>query len=218
MAERERARVRDNQRRSIARKKEHTRQIEDSLQLCVLQEVEASAKARHAIRQVTDENARLRGLLEAVGLSSKEVESSLASDRRRGRDGSGEALSIGVRGDRCAADAASSWPGVTPTPPPGLYAASSSVAIPMKPGPDLRGAGWRDHIPGAGGAEPPVTTYDDLDEQMPVPLADGRDTEAHRFEYANDHAADAARSGVQGRRDQGFSEPRATFDSRHLMR
>ncbi|EXF78054.1 hypothetical protein CFIO01_07734 [Colletotrichum fioriniae PJ7] len=72
--EKERNRIRDNQRRSRARKKEYVQEIEQRLRQCQLQGVEASAEVQQAARRVADENHKLRQLLQHVGYGDEVVE------------------------------------------------------------------------------------------------------------------------------------------------
>ncbi|KAK1988981.1 hypothetical protein LZ30DRAFT_744742 [Colletotrichum cereale] len=72
--EKERSRVRDNQRRSRARKKEYVLEIEQKLRLCQSQGVEASAEVQQAARQVANENHKLRQLLRTLGLVDRQIE------------------------------------------------------------------------------------------------------------------------------------------------
>ncbi|KAK1635183.1 hypothetical protein BDP81DRAFT_482240 [Colletotrichum phormii] len=72
--EKERNRIRDNQRRSRARKKEYVQEIEQRLRQRQLQGVEASAEVQQAARRVADENHKLRQLLQHVGYGDEVVE------------------------------------------------------------------------------------------------------------------------------------------------
>ncbi|KAI9167080.1 hypothetical protein HJFPF1_03200 [Paramyrothecium foliicola] len=62
------ARIRDNQRRSRARRREYVHELEQRLRSCELQGVEASAEVQAAARKVADENRRLRSLLNKHGV------------------------------------------------------------------------------------------------------------------------------------------------------
>lgn len=62
------ARIRDNQRRSRARRAEHLRSIEARLRGCEDAGVAASAEMQQAARRVVRENRRLRALLEGLGV------------------------------------------------------------------------------------------------------------------------------------------------------
>ncbi|KAK1965708.1 hypothetical protein LY78DRAFT_86524 [Colletotrichum sublineola] len=73
-AEKERSRIRDNQRRSRARKKEYILEIEQKLRECQSQGVEASAEVQQAARLVANENHKLRQLLYTLGLADRQIE------------------------------------------------------------------------------------------------------------------------------------------------
>ncbi|KFY13345.1 hypothetical protein V492_03333 [Pseudogymnoascus sp. VKM F-4246] len=63
------ARIRDNQRRSRARRKEYLQELEGRVRQCELTGVEASSEIQGAARKVIEENRRLRLLLAQHGLS-----------------------------------------------------------------------------------------------------------------------------------------------------
>lgn len=63
------ARIRDNQRRSRARKREYLQELEQRLRLCELQGIEASSEVQAAARRVAEENRHLRELLHKQGIS-----------------------------------------------------------------------------------------------------------------------------------------------------
>ncbi|CZT45440.1 uncharacterized protein RSE6_05749 [Rhynchosporium secalis] len=71
------ARIRDNQRRSRARRKEYLQELESRLRQCELQGVEASSEIQTAARRVAEENKRLRTLLSHNGVTDEGVESYL---------------------------------------------------------------------------------------------------------------------------------------------
>ncbi|TVY25439.1 hypothetical protein LHYA1_G005710 [Lachnellula hyalina] len=73
------ARIRDNQRRSRARRKEYLQELEAKLRQCELQGIEASAEIQVAARRVADENKKLRGLLFQNGVAEDSIESYLNS-------------------------------------------------------------------------------------------------------------------------------------------
>ncbi|WQF83496.1 hypothetical protein CDEST_08510 [Colletotrichum destructivum] len=73
-AEKERSRIRDNQRRSRARKKEYVLEIEQKLRQCHSKGVEASAEVQQAARHVANENHKLRQLLHTLGLVDEQIE------------------------------------------------------------------------------------------------------------------------------------------------
>ncbi|KAF7869650.1 hypothetical protein EAF04_004434 [Stromatinia cepivora] len=71
------ARIRDNQRRSRARRKEYLQELEARLRQCELQGIEASSEIQMAARRVADENKKLRSLLAQQGVGNDIVESYL---------------------------------------------------------------------------------------------------------------------------------------------
>ncbi|TAQ84066.1 hypothetical protein B7494_g7619 [Chlorociboria aeruginascens] len=73
------ARIRDNQRRSRARRKEYLQELEARLRQCELQGIEASSEIQLAARRVADENKKLRGLLAQQGVGDESVEAFLQS-------------------------------------------------------------------------------------------------------------------------------------------
>ncbi|KFY31386.1 hypothetical protein V493_01156 [Pseudogymnoascus sp. VKM F-4281 (FW-2241)] len=62
-------RIRNNQRRSRARRKDYLQEIERQLRQCELTGVEASPEIQSAARKVLDENRRLRTLLVQHGVN-----------------------------------------------------------------------------------------------------------------------------------------------------
>ncbi|KAI9649557.1 hypothetical protein NHQ30_002137 [Ciborinia camelliae] len=68
------ARIRDNQRRSRARRKEYLQELEARLRQCELQGIEASSEIQMAARRVADENKKLRCLLAQHGVGNDIVE------------------------------------------------------------------------------------------------------------------------------------------------
>lgn len=73
------ARIRDNQRRSRARRKEYLQELEARLRQCELQGIEASAEIQLAARRVADENKRLRMLLNQNGVGDDNIDAYLQS-------------------------------------------------------------------------------------------------------------------------------------------
>ena len=65
------ARIRENQRRSRARRKDYTLELEARLRKCELLGVEANAEIQFAARRVADENRRLRALLAEKGFGAE---------------------------------------------------------------------------------------------------------------------------------------------------
>lgn len=63
------ARIRDNQRRSRARRREYLQDLEQRLRLCELQGIEATTEVQLAARRVAEENKQLRQLLNKHGFS-----------------------------------------------------------------------------------------------------------------------------------------------------
>jgi len=68
------SRLRDNQRRSRARKKEYVAALEIKYQECQRMGVEASIEIQNAARAVVKENSRLKELLKKVGLVDEEID------------------------------------------------------------------------------------------------------------------------------------------------
>ncbi|KAI0482472.1 hypothetical protein GGR56DRAFT_188974 [Xylariaceae sp. FL0804] len=66
-------RIRDNQRRSRARRKEYVQDLEKRLRLFERQGIEASSEIQQAARKVADENKKLRALLYKHGFSNEEI-------------------------------------------------------------------------------------------------------------------------------------------------
>ncbi|KAJ6444409.1 kyphoscoliosis peptidase [Purpureocillium lavendulum] len=73
------ARIRDNQRRSRARRKEYLQELEQRLRACELQGIEASAEVQVAARRVAEENKQLRELLNRYGFSDEYIANYLQS-------------------------------------------------------------------------------------------------------------------------------------------
>jgi len=71
------ARIRDNQRRSRARRKEYLQELESKLRQCELQGVEASSEIQTAARKVAEENKKLRALLSQQGVRDESIETYL---------------------------------------------------------------------------------------------------------------------------------------------
>ncbi|KAK5691318.1 hypothetical protein LTR17_025684 [Elasticomyces elasticus] len=68
------ARIRDNQRRSRALRKEYLKELEAKVRSCKQTEAKASRELQTAARKVSVENQRLRQLLHQQGLSDIEIE------------------------------------------------------------------------------------------------------------------------------------------------
>ncbi|RSL52206.1 hypothetical protein BHE90_016868 [Fusarium euwallaceae] len=71
------ARIRDNQRRSRARRREYLRELEQRIRVYELQGVEASSEVQQAARRVAEENRQLRGLLNRHGITDDYISSYL---------------------------------------------------------------------------------------------------------------------------------------------
>ncbi|OAA81389.1 hypothetical protein LEL_00934 [Akanthomyces lecanii RCEF 1005] len=67
------ARIRDNQRRSRARRREYLQELEQRLRLCELQGIEATTEVQVAARRVAEENRQLRQLLNEHGFSDEYI-------------------------------------------------------------------------------------------------------------------------------------------------
>lgn len=67
-------RIRDNQRRSRARRKEYLADLEAKVRTCQMQGVQATSEMQTIARRVADENRSLRQLLEEYGVPSNTVE------------------------------------------------------------------------------------------------------------------------------------------------
>ena len=75
------ARIRDNQRRSRARRKEYLQELEARLRQCELQGIEASAEIQQVARRVADENKKLRHMLAQRGVADDSIDSYLQSSQ-----------------------------------------------------------------------------------------------------------------------------------------
>lgn len=73
-------RIRENQRRSRARRKDRLQELETKLRQCEVQGVEASSEIQLAARRVADENKRLRKLLAQHGIADVGVSTSKGND------------------------------------------------------------------------------------------------------------------------------------------
>ncbi|CAK7211863.1 hypothetical protein SBRCBS47491_001267 [Sporothrix bragantina] len=88
------ARIRDNQRRSRARRKEYQQELEQRVRAFEELGVEASTEVQHAARRVAEENKKLRALLQHSGVSHSSIEAYL-----RTGDASATATSSTATGD-----------------------------------------------------------------------------------------------------------------------
>ncbi|KAL2169285.1 hypothetical protein VTG60DRAFT_6288 [Thermothelomyces hinnuleus] len=84
---RNRDRIRDNQRRSRARKREYIQELEQRLRLAEQRGVQASLELQAAARQVAEENKKLRLLLRLHGVSDRSIDAYLAGESRKGERG-----------------------------------------------------------------------------------------------------------------------------------
>ncbi|CAJ2501927.1 Uu.00g047800.m01.CDS01 [Anthostomella pinea] len=73
-------RIRDNQRRSRARRKEYVKELERRLRIIERKGVEASSEIQQAARKVAEENKKLRALLLRQGLTRERVDALLHTD------------------------------------------------------------------------------------------------------------------------------------------
>ncbi|KAH8728622.1 hypothetical protein GQ44DRAFT_26233 [Phaeosphaeriaceae sp. PMI808] len=67
------ARIRDNQRRSRARRKEYLQELEAKIRSCEQVGIETSSEIQVAARKVLDENKKLRALLHERGVSEPDI-------------------------------------------------------------------------------------------------------------------------------------------------
>ncbi|KAI0159000.1 hypothetical protein BJ166DRAFT_499030 [Pestalotiopsis sp. NC0098] len=72
-------RIRENQRRSRARRKEYLQELEQRIRAYEQQGIEASTEIQQAARKVADENRKLRALLVQQGIDESSIESYLHS-------------------------------------------------------------------------------------------------------------------------------------------
>ncbi|EGX92857.1 hypothetical protein CCM_04229 [Cordyceps militaris CM01] len=93
------ARIRDNQRRSRARRREYLQELEQRLRLCELQGIEATTEVQVAARRVAEENRQLRQLLNKHGFSDDYIGRFLQAGIAGGTDLSqGQAFATGEPG------------------------------------------------------------------------------------------------------------------------
>src|SRR3569833_4517764 len=77
--DKDRARIRDNQRLLRAKRKEHQKKLEQQLSLYHRQGIAASTEIQMAARKVADENKMLRTLLNKLGVNNNNIEVYLQS-------------------------------------------------------------------------------------------------------------------------------------------
>ncbi|KAH4114534.1 hypothetical protein HBI81_143140 [Parastagonospora nodorum] len=94
------ARIRDNQRRSRARRKEYLQELEAKIRACEQIGIEASSEIQSAARKVVDENRKLRSLLHERGVSEAEIVMALGGSGDRSYDQISTAPSLNARLDR----------------------------------------------------------------------------------------------------------------------
>ena len=70
-------RIRNNQRRSRARRKEYLQELEEKLRKCEIMGVEASMEIQASARLVAEENKRLRALLQSRGIMGHDIDAAL---------------------------------------------------------------------------------------------------------------------------------------------
>ncbi|KAI1381771.1 hypothetical protein F4677DRAFT_3328 [Hypoxylon crocopeplum] len=70
LAEANLRRIRENQRRSRARRKEYIQELEKRLKLCHSQGVEATLEVQHAARRVAEDSKKMRVLLNSLGFDN----------------------------------------------------------------------------------------------------------------------------------------------------
>ncbi|RDA89466.1 hypothetical protein CP533_1523 [Ophiocordyceps camponoti-saundersi (nom. inval.)] len=83
------ARIRDNQRRSRARRREYLQELEQRLRVYELQGIEASTEVQMAARRVAEENRQLRELLNRHGVDDNHIALYLQSGLVVSPDGGG---------------------------------------------------------------------------------------------------------------------------------
>ncbi|RSL42346.1 hypothetical protein CEP51_016491 [Fusarium floridanum] len=71
------ARIRDNQRRSRARRREYLQELEQRLRVYEIQGIHASYEVQQAAQRVAEENRQLRGLLNRHGIAEGYISSYL---------------------------------------------------------------------------------------------------------------------------------------------
>lgn len=166
------ARIRDNQRRSRARRKEYVQDLEARLRRVELQGVEAATEIQAAARRVADENRRLRALLARHGVADDAIDAWLAASAPPGdhhHDGrrAGDAAAVGKAVGRLEQV-------LVPRRP-----SCGSLALPVRPGSretsvsdSGRNTGWdamAGHSP--GGLSPLPTSARQVAGPMPSPSA-----------------------------------------------
>ncbi|OCK83432.1 hypothetical protein K432DRAFT_379524 [Lepidopterella palustris CBS 459.81] len=127
------ARIRDNQRRSRARRKEYLQEIETKLRHCEQMGVEASAEIQSAARKVLEENKRLRALLRERGVSESEIHSIMGTTDRMPEYASPAPMLEAMLGCRRPCNTQSlNTTGPVGAPPTSMPMPSPSVSIPYQ--------------------------------------------------------------------------------------
>ncbi|KAF1993669.1 hypothetical protein P154DRAFT_527606 [Amniculicola lignicola CBS 123094] len=123
------ARIRDNQRRSRARRKEYLHELEAKLRSCEQRGIEASAEIQSAARRVLEENKKLRALLRERGVPETEVISVLGTSESSFEHASAAPILNTMLDRRWACEASSYTP--SPSSPESSYgdAAPSSASV-----------------------------------------------------------------------------------------
>ncbi|OTA38067.1 hypothetical protein BTJ68_02145 [Hortaea werneckii EXF-2000] len=124
------ARIRDNQRRSRARRKEYLQELETKYRTCEQVGVEASAEIQSAARRVLDENKRLRQLLKQQGLNDAEIDG-MQDDKADQMQYPNAASALeGMIGQRKACGSGDGGCGSGNTTPPQERSAAQTTIIP----------------------------------------------------------------------------------------
>lgn len=127
------ARIRDNQRRSRARRKEYLQELETKLRHCEQMGVEASAEIQSAARRVLEENKRLRALLRERGVSESEITAVMGATDRTTDYGSAAPTLDSMLGRKRPCNGQNSCAGASCGPPQ-----SASLPNPPLPNPYQR--------------------------------------------------------------------------------
>ncbi|KAH7130394.1 hypothetical protein B0J11DRAFT_251260 [Dendryphion nanum] len=135
------ARIRDNQRRSRARRKEYLQELEAKLRQCEQMGVEASAEIQGAARKVLEENRRLRAMLRTRGVPEVEISAALGFEDRTLEPPSSAAPALmsalerkwTYNGPSAADTLPTSEPGSTTIAPQIPAGALTPISIPQQP-------------------------------------------------------------------------------------
>ncbi|KAF2121085.1 hypothetical protein BDV96DRAFT_203460 [Lophiotrema nucula] len=123
------ARIRDNQRRSRARRKEYLQELEAKLRSCEQVGVEASTEIQTAARRVLEENRRLRTLLHERGVADSEIAAVIGlSDRNIDATPASTSLNAMLgRKLACSQNTCAASPGASS--PPSCTSVPSTIAV-----------------------------------------------------------------------------------------